>query len=822
MQKRYLKIAQYLIATILSVCILAIIGIHVYVNTHKKEMLHNIEQQFQRNFYGSISVTDIQADFWKKFPNVSLVLKQVVIRDTNWSKHHHDFLQAQNIYVQIENLALLSGKVRIKNITLSEGSIYFFEDASYNSNKSIFEKKRTDAHKQHHLMHNIELNHIDLQYVHYHRKKNFHCTIQHLSTNINNKQGLRLFKSRGDIYIRQCCFITTKGSYLQNEQVNLTVQYSYNPLTQQLQFADQKIALHKNKLQFDATFFLQKNIDSFHVNIRAKELNYATAIGLLSPKLHKRLDSFMIDEIVNTQINIAGKLKQQAKPWIQLDGQVNNNTVRTHFYQFDHCSFHLQYKNYALNDSIPSEEKAQLILSNIKATFKDVPIIAEKAIISNMKAPYMQTRIKGNFKAQLLNRIISKKSFVIQKGNALLDLNVAMGVKWNDARTKQVQGSIQLNNIDFSYLPRQIHFKNSSLNLLLDSNKIELKESILNTDKSQIKVAAFAPLFTKYFIHNPERIRIEASIKSDYIDFNEFQHFLHKRTLATTHHTERLHSFADDIDKAFDASSTHINVAIQSLIFKQFKAQQVQADIVLAPQMITLDKMNLAHSEGQSNIHGYIKDVDSNYSEFHINSSLHKASIAALLYSCNNFGQKTFTSENTQGIISMNNDIKGRLDTNGHLIRNSVMGTCHFVIDQGNLINFLPLEKIGRIVFKKKRLSNVHFGQLKNNIRINGQQLFIPPMFVKTDLISMQIQGLFHLDKGTELQIEVPLFKEDAAQLNNHPGVDDGYNFRLRINAKDDEQGKLVWQWHISNKAIAAARAEAKRARALRKKPHSK
>ena len=822
MQKRYLRIVQYFIATILSVCIMVIIGIHVYVNTHKKEMLRNIEQQFQRNFYGSISVADIQADFWQKFPSVCLVLQQVVIRDTNWQQHHHDFLQAQNIFVQIENLPLLRGKLRIKRMILSKGNLYFFEDEHYYSNKSIFEKKRPETQKQPHLMQGIELNDFDLHYVHYHRKKDFHCTIDYLSTNINSAHPLRQFNSKGHIYIRQCCFNTTKGSYVQNEPVDLNIQYSYNTKTQQLQFAHQKVVVHKNELQFDALFFLQEKADSFQLNITAKQLNYATAIGLLSPNIHKRLDSFMIDGTLKAQINITGKLKHQAKPWIRVEGQVENNTVRTHFYQFEHCAFHIQYQNSTLNDSIPSEEKAQLVLSKIKATFKDVPISAENAVISNLKAPYMQTRIKANFQAQLLNRIISKKSFVIQKGRALLDLSIAMGVKWNDTRTKQVQGSIQLHNLDFSYLPRQIQFNNSTLNLLLDSNQIELKESILNTDKSQIKVAAIARQFTKNFIQNPERIRIDATIKSDYIDFNEFQHFLHKRTLATIHHTERLHSFADDIDKAFDASSTHINIAVQSLVFKQFKAQQIQADILMAPQMIRLNKMSLAHSEGQSNIHGYINEANAHYSDFHLYSKLQKASISALLYSCSNFGQKTFTSDNTQGIISMENDLQGQFDEKGHLMRNTLLGSCRFTIERGCLNQFTPLERMGRILFKKKRLSKVQFGQIKNNLSIKGEAISIPPMFIKTDLISMQVQGIFHLNKGTDLQIEIPLFKEDAQQLNDHSGADFRSNYRLHVAAKEDQEGKMNWHWHIQNNAIAAARAESKRLKAQRKKPHSK
>ena len=238
--------------------------------------------------------------------------------------------------------------------------------------------------------------------------------------------------------------------------------------------------------------------------------------------------------------------------------------------------------------------------------------------------------------------------------------------------------------------------------------------------------------------------------------------------------------------------------------------------------MIRLNKMSLAHSEGQSNIHGYINEANAHYSDFHLYSKLQKASISALLYSCSNFGQKTFTSDNTQGIISMENDLQGQFDEKGHLMRTTLLGSCRFTIERGCLNQFTPLERMGRILFKKKRLSKVQFGQIKNNLSIKGEAISIPPMFIKTDLISMQVQGIFHLNKGTDLQIEIPLFKEDAQQLNDHSGADFRSNYRLHVAAKEDQEGKMNWHWHIQNNAIAAARAESKRLKAERKKPHSK
>jgi hypothetical protein len=123
---------------------------------------------------------------------------------------------------------------------------------------------------------------------------------------------------------------------------------------------------------------------------------------------------------------------------------------------------------------------------------------------------------------------------------------------------------------------------------------------------------------------------------------------------------------------------------------------------------------------------------------------------------------------------------------------------------------------MGRFAFRKKRLSNVHFGKLTNVFTINGDAISIPPMFINSDLISLQLKGIYNLGIGTDLQIEIPLFKLDKEELNAHP-TNASKGFRLYVRARDNELGHLQYSWKLRNKEIAKARAERKRRKDTRK-----
>ncbi len=137
----WLKRSIQIFASLMLLIIVIFIGLAIYVNTHKKELLISITKELNRNLNGSLTIGGMEPTFLKGFPGVSVSLKKVEIKDSLWSVHHHSLLTATNFGITVNTLALLRGTIEIKKIAIKDAEIYLFTDSTGYSNTSVFKKK---------------------------------------------------------------------------------------------------------------------------------------------------------------------------------------------------------------------------------------------------------------------------------------------------------------------------------------------------------------------------------------------------------------------------------------------------------------------------------------------------------------------------------------------------------------------------------------------------------------------------------------------------------------------------------------------------------
>lgn len=232
---------------------------------------------------------------------------------------------------------------------------------------------------------------------------------------------------------------------------------------------------------------------------------------------------------------------------------------------------------------------------------------------------------------------------------------------------------------------------------------------------------------------------------------------------------------------------------------------------------IDMHQVSLLHSNGDISMSGKFSGSNSDKPSFNIEADIKQASLDKLLYSFDNFGQESFGPENLRGTIDVKTKVSGYFNANAQLVPRSLNGTASFEIRRGELIDFRPLQRMGRLVFKKDRLAHIHFEKIKNTLTIDRNRIFIPPMWINSDLIDMQVQGVYNLDIGTDILVEIPLFrfnKEDIAEdstLSNNKG------FRLYVQAKDNEAGEMKFKLKLKNSDINEAREERKKNKEERK-----
>ncbi|HTN17825.1 MAG TPA: AsmA-like C-terminal region-containing protein [Chitinophagaceae bacterium] len=814
--RRILKIFIILVG----IFMLGIAGMYLYVSRHKKEMLQLVQDKFNDSYNGTLTIRDVEPALWKQFPNISLVLQDVVIRDTLWDLHKTDFINIKNVYLKLKFWPLLKGDIQIGKLLVSDAQMTLFENKDSVMNKGIFakeKKKEKVKGKNNFNVNDFELENFRFKFTHYHNKKHFEFLVPYLAGRVDELQEQLHIHTKGTVKVQNFTFNTEKGSYFKNKDININIAFFFNTAKSLLTLDQQVFEIDGSKLNLTGKFYLAKADNFFTVDIHSDKIDYKNSLSWVPPTVKHSLDSFIFEKPINLDMHLEGRLKDQRIPYVVIKSNFVNNKLDSKFGQFDSLSFNLYYINGSKKDSLYGDEYSYMEITKLKTLFFGIPVTADTTTVYNLKLSKVKTHAKASFPVSKLNNLLGRQSFLFGKGTADIDLEYEGGMKKEAPYPTNVSAKIDIRKAEMTYLPRQIKLHDCNVFLQVKDNDIQVVESVLHTQKSEIRVLALARNFFSLYRTNPDKLIIDATVKSDRIDLNEFQSFLQRRTTAAPAGKTNKSGAPDFLDEALDVSRTNLNVDIRTLIYKRFEANNIKANLSLLKDGIDLHQVSLLHSNGDISLSGKFNSSNSDRPSFSIDADIKQASLDKLLYSFDNFGQESFGPENLRGTIDVKTKVSGYFNANAQLVPRSLNGTASFEIRKGELIDFKPLQRLGKLVFKKDRLARIHFEKIKNTLTIDHNKILIPPMWINSDLIDMQLQGVYNLDIGTDILVEIPLFKFNKDDIAGDSTLSSNKGFRLYVQAKDNELGETKFKLKLKNSDINEAREERKKNKEERK-----
>ena len=122
-----------------------------------------------------------------------------------------------------------------------------------------------------------------------------------------------------------------------------------------------------------------------------------------------------------------------------------------------------------------------------------------------------------------------------------------------------------------------------------------------------------------------------------------------------------------------------------------------------------------------------------------------------------NFDQTTLTEKNIKGRISANlYEMNIRWDKDFKLDEQSIYTLCDMKIENGELIDYKPLESLSGFV-KMKELRHIKFSTLENKIEIKDRVIILPAMQIKSSALDMSISGKHTFDDVIDYQFKMSL-----------------------------------------------------------------
>lgn len=804
--RRLLKI----IAGICLVFILLWIGLVVFVRINKQKLVATVTRQINEEIDGRLIIGDVDLTLLRHFPGISVSLSNVSLRDSLYPVHKHELLKAENLDVSLNVFSLIKGAPQINNVTIDNGAVYLFIDSTGYSNAHMFQRKEDKDHNKR----QPHINHLTLTKVNFVFQNQ--TKFKFFQIHVNKMEGLLHYNASGwtadidaDAFIDDFTFNTVKGSFLKSKHLRAALNLGYSSADKKLNVPLQRIRLDNDVLLLGATFLFDRKPALFSLSVHTNGIKYNNALSFLSPNIYTKLKVIDFTDPIALNASIKGRIKFRDTPLVRVAWNIRNNTFITPGGAIKECSFQGRFSNGIDPAKGHNDHNSQISLSGFHGKWNDIAFRADSVRINDLIDPKLEARFTSDFSLKKVNKIIGSRTFSITDGNADFNLLYKGGLRDADTTAPYLKGYFRIKDLGMVYTPRNLQFNKSDITLLFTGSDLFIKDGRLHSRSSTLYLNGVVRNFLNLYYTAPEKILLDWKIRSPRINVDEFESFLAARDVGKKAsevkiNNKKLQRTTAQLDQILDKSSVHLDMSIDQLLYRQFRATDIRADVLLAQSVITLNKVNFNHAGGKLQISADIVQKDNN-NDVNLKADIDKVDVQRFFKAMENFGQDAITAQNLQGYLYANADVHTSISGKGKIQPHSLHGAVSFNVKDGALIDFEPIQRIGNIIFRNRNLEYITFKDVKNTLDLKGDKIIINPMHIESSALTLNVEGVYGLQKGTDILIDVPLRnpKKDEMILNDSlRAARSMKGIVLHFNAVDGDDGKVKIKLMMKRKDV--------------------
>lgn len=800
---RWLKTASKIFAALVVLLLLVLVSISTYINSNKAKVLNEITKELNKNLHGgSLTVASLETAFLSGFPGVSVSLENVVLRDSLWKIHHHTLLEAKDFDITVNPFALLVGTIQISKIGINQATIYLYTDSTGYSNTYVLKKKdeaKTNPNKASSAAPEIKkfvLSQVDFILDNQKGHKLFHFSVEDLKGKLDYPGNDWIANLDLKVLAHDMAFNTLLGSFIKNKLLQGTIDASYSAKTGIIAVTPNTLDIGGDPFIVKASFNTIKNAGGFTINLTANEILWKRAAALLTPNIASQLNKFNLKDPVSAKAIIAGNFNGGGDPAIDVNCSVKNNTLDTPEGRVGNCSFQGYYtNNFAIGKGL-SDQNSAIKIYRFTGEFEQIPFLVDTGIISNLEKPIITGTLRSKFAVKRLNHLF-EETLHFNRGTAELKFNYKADIVNYKLVKPVVTGFVNIKNADVNYLPRKLNFKNTSISISTTGNDLFLKNIHLQSGKSIVFMEGSVRNFMNLYYSDPEKILVNWQIQSPQMYLGEFLGFLSdKRSIRPK--KKNNNNFVDQLNTVLEKGKADMHVHVDKAYYDKFLATDVNADLLLADNLVQLKNVSVKNAGGSVSLNGTIAQNGAT-NRFAINTTVSNVNVSNFFYSFNNFGVKAFNYKNLRGFLSLKSNISGNITDQGKIVPGSINGTVNLNLKKGALIDFDPIVSVGKFAFPFRNVRNILIDNLHGKFNLQGDKVVINPMLINSSVLNMNVAGVYSFGLGTNIALDMPLRnpKKDD-KISDQQEKDDRRmkGIVLHILASDGENGKIKIGWN--------------------------
>ena len=771
-RKKIIKIVGWTFGSLLALILILFTIIQIYITKNKPSLVKLVNEKLNEAIAGDASIKDIDVNVWSHFPNVSIRLINIDIKDSVYKK---SLLKLRYAYTKLNAFKLISGQVDIHNIYLEDGVIHLFKDANGFSNNYIFKKnkeKKPGAHPA--IIDEIELKNIHFVSEDAVKNKWYGIKANYLHANLDYNDSITTIELNEDILVRGLGFNLAKGYFLKGKTVKADWTLSFNSNSKQLSFDETPVKIGPTDFKLKGDFFLADTLNS-HFNLIAKTaaIGYKEAASLVSPNISSKINLVSLTKPLALTASIGGPMAFRTIPIVEVNWVVKDNQLVTPVATLDKCEFTGRFTN-ERNKAYPrTDDNSEVLLTKLTASWGGISLIANtNTIVTNLVHPIMQFDFSSNTLLARLDERLGLATIRFLNGNAALNVQYNGPLGTDPAMLQYLSGNLTIKDAQVNYVPRNLTFSKCNGQIIFSQTNLAVKDLQCDLNTNHFKVEIAGTNVNAFSSNIPGKAAIVCSVFTPDLNLNDFKSmFAGRQTGAVRKKTSRGSAKPlATLDDALQNGTLDMKIKANAVHKDRFTATNVIADLGFVNNDINVAQVSLNHADGTLNMQANVHQQSNGYNQASTKLQLNNINVQKLFYAFNNFGLAGLTSNNIRGVVNMKGNLNLNIDSKGNIVQKSMLGNLFFSIKKGALINYKPLMDIQKTVFKNRNLDNVEFAELKDSLELKRDEIYIHRMEIESSAITAFVEGIYSFGDNTNISIQVP--------LSNLKGRDDDYKVK--------------------------------------------
>jgi hypothetical protein len=631
---------------------------------------------------------------------------------------------------------------------------------------------------------------------------------QHLT--FASKALLASIHSENDVYDIEAKgeLTTEKISVNQNEFIagksfQIESELTYDDLQKILVIKPSTLKIRNSAFKVEGSYkWKEKN--TIDITTEGEETDIQTLLSLLNEPVVRKLERYRSKGDVYFTAKLKGQISKRVSPSISVnfgfkDATLSNPESRA---KVDNASMVGSFASPEILDI----EKAVLVLKNIKGVLNGEPFTGNFNV-RDFKNPEVICAFNGKLDAASVIGFYPIENVNKVSGSLLANVSfegkVGLLKKRATAQRVSTQGTIELQNIGFSYGEDKIELENLNGNMQFNNNDLALSNVSGKLGKSDFLLNGFFKNIITFLLFDNQPIGIETDLKSNYLDVDQlFVIGFGKPSTASSSSKKPQYEF-----KISRNINLNFNCDVKELRYRRFHATDLHGDLLVKNEMAVSRNIKFKSMGGDIALTGIVDAKNNKAIDVVSTFKLNGIHVDSVFYVFENFDQSFIVDKHLKGQTYADVELELALNQNLKLYQETLVSDITASIKNGELNNFEPMKKLNRFL-NDEGLSRLRFSDIKNDIHIENKTIYMPQMEVRTNVTSIKVSGTHTFDQRIDYRIIAPLRNNkninavDAKEALQEDGSGQSKMFLKIVGTTDDY--KILYDTESVKKKIAS------------------